>query len=68
MFIALSIFMGITSFSHAKQAKEDFMTEITKNHLIYKIIENHEYCVAAFDGNKIFIYPESIISTDNGHL
>jgi len=40
--------------------------QYSEHHLIDKILENHRYCVAAFEGNKIFIRPENIISTDQG--
>jgi|JI102314DRNA_FD_contig_21_14535550_length_690_multi_4_in_0_out_0_1 hypothetical protein len=36
------------------------------HHLIHKIIENQWHCVSAFDGDKIFIHPENIFSTDQG--
>ena len=35
-------------------------------HLMDKIIENQSYCIEAFEGNKIFIRPENIISTNQG--
>ena len=40
--------------------------ETAEHHLIHKVIENHSYCVSAFDGDKIFIRPENIVSTSQG--
>lgn len=37
-----------------------------EHHLIHKIVENQKYCVASFDGDKIFIRSENIISTNQG--
>lgn len=35
-------------------------------HLMNKILENQNYCIEAFEGDKIFIRPENIISTNQG--
>ena len=59
---ALLVFLG-TSFS--LQA-ETVPLETTEHHLIHKVIQNQQYCVSAFEGDKIFIRPEKIISTDQG--
>ena len=40
--------------------------QIQDCHLMHKIFENQNYCVSAFDKDKIFIHPQSIISTDRG--
>ncbi|NGX53156.1 MAG: hypothetical protein KR126chlam5_01469 [Candidatus Anoxychlamydiales bacterium] len=45
---------------------EKVSMQYCKHHLIDKIFENHNYCVAAFEGKKIFIRPENIISTNQG--
>jgi len=37
-----------------------------EHHLIHKVFENQSYCVSAFEGDKIFIRPESIVSTNQG--
>lgn len=60
--LLVSIFLGTIGSLHA----EGKLIEITEHHLIHKIIENHRCCVSAFDADKIFIRPESIISTNQG--
>ncbi len=34
--------------------------------LLHKIVENQEYCVSSFDGDKIFMRPENIVPTAQG--
>jgi hypothetical protein len=57
LFIA---FFGMIGFLHA----ETLPVEPKEDHLISKLIENRQYCVSAFDGDKIFIRPENIVATD----
>jgi hypothetical protein len=40
--------------------------QTTEHHLIHKVIENHQYCVSAFEGDRIFIRPENIVPTNQG--
>jgi len=60
--LLIPAFLGAVVSLHA----EIIPLETAEHHLIHKIVENHRYCVAAFDGDKIFIRPESIVSTNRG--
>lgn len=60
--LAILIFSTMVTFLSANE----IYTETASHHLIHKVIENREYCVAAFEGDKIFINPENIVSTSEG--
>lgn len=60
--LLIPVFLSAVVSLHAEMAH--IKTE--EHHLIHKIIKNHGYCVSAFDGDKIFIRPENIISTNQG--
>lgn len=40
--------------------------QTAEHHLFHKVVENHSCCVSAVEGDKIFLRPESIISTNHG--
>ena len=54
--------LGLTISSNAERRS----IKTTEHHLLRKIIDNSQHCVAACEGDRIFICPESIISTDRG--
>lgn len=59
--LSFSVFLlCLISSSASVQGKE------LSNHLIHKIIENHEHCVRAFEGDKIFINPDKIVFSETG--
>ncbi len=60
--LMIPAFLGAIGSLHAEMVP--LKTE--EHHLIHKVIENHGYCVSAFDGDKIFIRPENIVSTSQG--
>lgn len=60
--LLLPAFLGSVISLHAEMVP----LETTEHHLIQKVVENHRYCVSAFDGDKIFIRPENIVSTNQG--
>ena len=60
--LMISAFLGVIGSLHAEMVP----IETTEHHLIHKIVENHGYCVSAFDGDKIFIRPENIVPTHQG--
>lgn len=43
------------------QAQADF-AQLKEHHLLYKILKNQEHCTLAFEGHKIFLRPENIVS------
>lgn len=59
--LLLSSFSKTVCFLHAETT-----LETTKDHLIHKVIQNQNFCVSAFNGDKIFIRPENIVSTTQG--
>src|SRR5271154_4460967 len=60
--LMIAAFLGAIGSLHAEMVP----IETTEHHLIHKIVENHGYCVSAFDGDKIFIRPENIVPTHQG--
>ncbi len=64
-FFALLILAFVVT-SISLQAETVSIQTTTESHLIHKIMKNHKYCVNGFEGDKIFIRPENIISTDQG--
>lgn len=53
-------------FSFVSLNANDATYQYRSYHLMDKILENQNYCIEAFEGNKIFIRPENIISTNQG--
>lgn len=60
--LVISTLLGAIGSLHA----ETVSIEATEHHLIHKVVENHGYCVSAFEGDKIFIRPENIVPTQQG--
>ena len=60
--LMIPAFLGAMSSLYAEMVP----LETAEHHLIHKVVENHEYCVSAFDGDKIFIRPENIAPTSQG--
>ena len=60
--LVIPVFLGAIGSLRAEMVP----IEIAEHHLIHKVVENHRYCVSAFDGDKIFIRPENIVSTSQG--
>jgi|GEM_PF-2530501 hypothetical protein len=60
--LLIPVFLGAISSLQAEMVP----LETAEHHLIHKVVENHEYCVSAFDGDKIFIRPENIVPTNQG--
>ncbi len=60
--VLVPIFLG-TGFSLQAEIEP---LQAQECHLLYKIVENQEYCVSNFDGDKIFIRPENIVPAAQG--
>lgn len=60
--LMIPTFLGAIGSLHAEMVP----LETTEHHLIHKVVENHGYCVSAFDGDKIFIRAENIVPTSQG--